>query len=127
MNFPQQELQKVEGQLYIGARWTPERPEFQHAAEYIQIRDYQCAVDKLEGLVIQRLVELMKANVSHTGYKQCTHISKVLKVHSKAIQRVLQAYNKAALALDPPHPNLTWAQIVEYTTTAEFELLQMGA
>src|SRR5882724_5225129 len=32
----------------------------------------------------------------------------------------------AALALNPPHPKLTWVQIVEYTTIAEFELLCMG-
>jgi len=32
----------------------------------------------------------------------------------------------AALALNPPHPKLTWAQIVEYTTIAKFELLCMG-
>jgi len=33
----------------------------------------------------------------------------------------------AALALNPPHPKLTWAQIVEYTTIAKFELLCLGA
>ncbi|KAF8580520.1 hypothetical protein K439DRAFT_1519701 [Ramaria rubella] len=127
VNFLQQELQKVEGQLDIGARWSAKSPEFQRAAEYIRIRDYQCAVNKLEGLVVQRLFELPKANVSRTGYKQRTHISKALKARSKTIQRVLQAYNKAALTLDPPCPNLTWSQIVEYTTIAEFELLRIGA
>jgi len=55
------------------------------------------------------------------------HISKALKARSKAIQRALTAYNQAATTLDPPHPKLTWAQIVEYTTIAEFELLQTGA
>ncbi|KAF8587420.1 hypothetical protein K439DRAFT_1614349 [Ramaria rubella] len=106
VNFIQQELQKVDGHLDVRARWTPESPEFHCAAE---------------------LFELMKANVSHTGYKQCMHISKALKACSKAIQRALQVYNKAALMLDLPWPSLTWAQIVEYTTIAEFELLHMGA
>ncbi|KAF8586198.1 hypothetical protein K439DRAFT_1236274, partial [Ramaria rubella] len=88
---------------------------------------YQCAVDKLEGLVVQRLFELTKANISQMGYKQRTHISKALKSQSKAIQRALSAYNTVALTLDPPWPKLTWAEIVEYTTIAEFELLHTGA
>ncbi|KAF8573706.1 hypothetical protein K439DRAFT_1624875 [Ramaria rubella] len=127
VNFLQQKLQKVEGHLDIGARWTPESLEFLRAAEYLRIQGYQCAVDKLEGLVVQRLFELTKVNVSHTGYKQRTHITKALKACSKAIQQALQAYNKAALTLDPPRPSLAWAQIVEYTTITEFELLHMGA
>ncbi|KAF8580833.1 hypothetical protein K439DRAFT_1355894, partial [Ramaria rubella] len=90
-------------------------------------RSYQRAVDKLEGLVVQRLFELTKANVSQTGYKQRTHISKALKSRSKAIQQALASYNTAALTLDPPRPKLTWAQIFEYTTVAEFELLRTGA
>ena len=61
------------------------------------------------------------------GYKLRTHISKALKACSKAIQRALVVYNQAASTLDPPCPKLTWAQIVEYTTIAEFKLLQTGA
>ncbi|KAF8523630.1 hypothetical protein JB92DRAFT_3109913 [Gautieria morchelliformis] len=106
MNFLQKELQEVEAQLDIG---------------------YQLAVDKLKGLVVQRLVELTKANTSQTGYKMRSHISKALKSWSKAIQHALQVHNKAAQALDPPHPELTWVQIVEYTTIAEVELLCTGA
>jgi hypothetical protein len=55
------------------------------------------------------------------------HISKALKARSKSIQRALHVYNQAATGLDPPRPKLTWAQIVEYTTIAEFELLRSGA
>ncbi|KAF8591347.1 hypothetical protein K439DRAFT_1644311 [Ramaria rubella] len=71
---------------------------------------------------MERLFELTKANVSQIGYKQRTHISKVLKSRSKAIQRALALYNTAAPTPDPPWPKLTWAQIVEYTTIAEFKL-----
>ena len=55
------------------------------------------------------------------------HISKALKSRSKAIQHALDAYNQAAQKLYPPRPKLLWSQIVEYTTTAEFELLRMGS
>jgi len=61
------------------------------------------------------------------GYKLHAYISKALKAHSKAIQQALIAYNQAVTILDPPHPKLTWAQIVEYTTLVEFELLRTGA
>ncbi|KAF8510448.1 hypothetical protein JB92DRAFT_3083613 [Gautieria morchelliformis] len=125
--FLQRELQLVEENLDIGARWTPEHPDYQRAAEYLHIQKYQVALDKLEGLVVQRLHELTKANVSQTGYKLRMHISKALQTRSKAIQRALKAYNDAALALDPPRQKLTWSQIVEYTTLAEFELLHSGA
>ncbi|KAF8580817.1 hypothetical protein K439DRAFT_1619489 [Ramaria rubella] len=119
--------QAVEESLDVDEQWTLESPEYRWATEYIRIRTYQRAVDKLEGLVVQRLFELTKANISQTGYKQRTHISKALKSRSKAIQRALAAYNTAALTLDPPRPKLTWAEIVEYTTIAEFELLRTGA
>ncbi|KAF8574809.1 hypothetical protein K439DRAFT_1624059 [Ramaria rubella] len=125
--FLQNELQAVEESLDVGARWTSDSPEYQCATEYVCIRSYQHAVDKLEGLVVQRLFELTKANVSQTGYRQCTHISKALKSRSKATQRALASYNMAALTLDPPQPKLTWAQIVEYTTITGFELLCTGA
>ncbi|KAF8575282.1 hypothetical protein K439DRAFT_1370273, partial [Ramaria rubella] len=54
-------------------------------------------------------------------------ISKVLKSRSKVIQHALASYNMAVLTLGPPRPKLTWAQIVEYTTIAGFELLRTGA
>ena len=65
--FLQQELQQIEEHLDIGARWTTDSPEYRNASEYVRTRSYQRAVDKLEGLVVQRLFELTKANVSQTG------------------------------------------------------------
>jgi hypothetical protein len=65
--FLQKELQHTEGQLDIGECWTTDSPEYQQAADYLHSRNYQVAVDKLEGLVVQRLFELTKANVSQTG------------------------------------------------------------
>jgi len=39
----------------------------------------------------------------------------------------LQHGSPCTQVVNPPCPKLTWAQIVEYTTIAEFELLCMGA
>ncbi|KAF8462508.1 hypothetical protein JB92DRAFT_2776632 [Gautieria morchelliformis] len=102
-------------------------PQYQQAVEYIQIWKYQLAMDKLEGLVVQRLFELTKGNVLQTGYKLRTHISKALQTPSRAIQRALKTYNDAAQKLDPPRVKLSWSEIVEYITLAEFELLQSEA
>jgi len=38
-----------------------------YSLEYLAIRDYQKALDKLEGLVVQRLFELAKMGLSGTG------------------------------------------------------------
>ena len=65
--FLQTQLQDLEGPLDIGEHWTPEGAEYQRAMEYQQVITYQVAVKKLEGLVVQRLFELTKANVSETG------------------------------------------------------------
>jgi hypothetical protein len=69
--FLQTELQALELRLDLGERWTTESPEYRKAMEYIQIRTYQRAVDRLEGLVVQRLFELTKANASQTGKLYC--------------------------------------------------------
>jgi hypothetical protein len=65
--YLQKELQLLEDRLDVGERWTPDSPEDKKASAYMQIRSYQWAVDKLEGLVVQRLFELTKANISGTG------------------------------------------------------------
>ena len=65
--FLQGELQRMEGHLDVDIRWTRESAEYLRASEYLQRCTYQCAVDKLEGLVVQRLFELTKANVSQLG------------------------------------------------------------
>ena len=51
----------------IDVHWTPELPEWKHAEGYATIHEYQRALDKLEGLVVQRLFELSKMELSGTG------------------------------------------------------------
>jgi len=65
--FLQTQLQDLAGHLDIGEHWTPEDAEYQREMEYQEVQTYQVAVDKLEGVVVQRLFELTKANVSETG------------------------------------------------------------
>jgi hypothetical protein len=65
--YLQQEALHMEETLDVTECWTPACDEWQQAVKYNQIRDYQLVVDKLEGLVVQRLFELTKANLSGTG------------------------------------------------------------
>jgi hypothetical protein len=123
----------------INSRWTLETEQWQHAANYLAIRDYQKALDKLEGLVVQRLFELAKMGLSGTGkygfssyavrsqyflsgYKMRTHINKSLKTRCKAIQTALCKFNAAAKATN--RPQLDWNQVSTYGSLTEFELLR---
>ncbi|KAF8507268.1 hypothetical protein JB92DRAFT_2793630 [Gautieria morchelliformis] len=125
--FLQKEVMSIEETLDIAERWTPGCHEWEVAMSYNKIREYQLAVDKLEGLVVQRLFELTKANLSGTGYKLRVHISKSLQTRCKAIQSALKRYNQAAAKLVPPRPRLEWQEVVEYGTLAEFDLLRSAA
>ncbi len=54
-------------QLGLARRWQPEDVEYQETRQYIATRDYQRALGHLQRLVIQRLFELHKLNLSQTG------------------------------------------------------------
>ncbi|KAG1765356.1 hypothetical protein EDD22DRAFT_978792 [Suillus occidentalis] len=79
---------------------------------------------ELEGLVIQRLFELLKANLSGTGYKMQKHISKAIAQRSGAIRTALEKYNMLAPLQVPPRPTLNYTEVVGYTSLSEFALLK---
>ncbi|KAJ7326242.1 hypothetical protein DFH08DRAFT_916828 [Mycena albidolilacea] len=107
-------VQDLELRLGIEMRWVAGGKEWAKAALMLQ------------GLVVARMFELAKMNMSGTGYKLCKHIAKALQVRSKAVKTALQKYNDAAAAMDPPKPELTWEKVVEYAFLAEFDLLHEG-
>ena len=57
----------MECKLGIDPRWSPATPEYQDALRYSTTRKYHQALDKLQKLVVQRLFELQKLNLSSTG------------------------------------------------------------
>lgn len=57
-------LERLHG---VTERWLPSTPEWKEAEAYMEVRDYQRALDKLEGLVVQRLFELTKMGLAGTG------------------------------------------------------------
>jgi hypothetical protein len=58
---------EIERQLKIEKRWSAEDPHYLDALKYINNRTFIGAVERLEGLVVQRLFELSKANLAATG------------------------------------------------------------
>jgi len=123
----------------IAQRWTPAHPEYIKAAKYSQERRFVRVVEDLEGLVVQRLLELSKANLAgtgkhldiclepaliFTGYKMRKHISKAITRRSSTICLALEKYNKLAPLQRPPRPILDYSEVIGYASLGEFSLLK---
>lgn len=61
----------MEVDLGIERRWDPSSPEYLETLGYLSTRTYQRALEELQRLVVQRLFELHKMNISATG--KCIH------------------------------------------------------
>ncbi|KAJ7175601.1 hypothetical protein C8R46DRAFT_1160846 [Mycena filopes] len=118
------EVQESEMKMGVETRWVPEGPEWAEAAHLVSTRRYRLALLKLERLVIQRMFELTKMNLSQTGYKLRKHIAKALQARSQAIRNALKTYNAAAGSIVPSGRTLTWSEVVEYAFLADFDLLR---
>ncbi|KAJ7600188.1 hypothetical protein C8J56DRAFT_767981 [Mycena floridula] len=93
-------------------------------AERAAMALYQKRLDRLEGLVVERMLELGKVNQSQTGYNMRKHIGEAIKARSQAIRTALDHYNTAAAKLSPPRPALDWDTVVECAFLSEFEMLR---
>ena len=63
----QRAARDYETKLGVSVRWTAQSPEWLSASKSMAERVYNCAVDKLEALVISRMFELSKMNQAGTG------------------------------------------------------------
>ncbi|KAG1883627.1 hypothetical protein F4604DRAFT_1878911 [Suillus subluteus] len=77
----------------INEHWVSSDPWYIQAHKYCSQCRFTRVIEELEGLVVQRLFELSKANLSGTGYKMHKHISKAITRRSGAIQTALEKYN----------------------------------
>ncbi|GBE87425.1 hypothetical protein SCP_1101010 [Sparassis crispa] len=107
----------------ITNRLQPSDAPYVETVKYIATHKYQLALGKLQRLVIQRLFELHKLNLTQTAYRVCTHISKSLQTRCRAIRNAVTSYNIAAAALNPPRPTLDWDKVSHYSFLEEFNLL----
>jgi hypothetical protein len=72
------------------------------------------------------LISLIADRIYSLGYKQRDKISKALKTRAQAIITALERYNRAAQCLTPPPDSLSWHDIVQMATLADFDLLQLS-
>ncbi|KAJ7016960.1 hypothetical protein C8F04DRAFT_1215277 [Mycena alexandri] len=119
-------VRDLEVRLDIARRWEDDGDDWIRVAKMAKNRRYQRALDALEGLVVARMFELTKVNMSDTGYKLRKHIAKALQARSKGVKSALERYNEAAVAMSPPRTELSWEQIVDYVFLADFDLLRDG-
>ncbi|KAJ6551057.1 hypothetical protein DFH09DRAFT_1086373 [Mycena vulgaris] len=135
------DVQESEAKMGIDPRWTLESKEWEDVALLVSRRRYRLSINQLEALVLKRMFELTKMNMSGTGrndiapalslesnkspgYKMRKHIAKALQSRSQAIRNGLARYNAAAAALVPPARSLTWTEVIDYTFLSEWDLLQ---
>jgi hypothetical protein len=57
----------MEAKMNIALGWRPGMEEWAKAEKKVSMRNYQRCLDKLEGLIVARMFELTKMNMSQTG------------------------------------------------------------
>jgi len=60
-------VQDLEKKLNILVRWEPGSDDWVRTGKLVTMRKYQRALDRLEGLIVARMFELTKMNMSQTG------------------------------------------------------------
>ncbi|KAK7060534.1 hypothetical protein VNI00_001300 [Paramarasmius palmivorus] len=105
-------------------RWTKDSNEYQEALKLRLERRYWEALEELELVVVQRLFELTKLDMSDIGYKQRDKITHALRARSEAIKKALARYNTVALQMRPKKRTLAWEEVIHLVTVAELDLLK---
>ncbi|KAJ6530410.1 hypothetical protein DFH09DRAFT_1093639 [Mycena vulgaris] len=93
----EEEVSRFEEEHGYKVRWTTASKEYQDALLLMNERCYWRALDKLECLVVQRLLELTKLLMSGVGTRSM---------------------------LNPPREKLVWVEVIQTVTLAEFNLLR---
>lgn len=60
-------VEALESVIQPDKRWEAGMPEWERAKQMVHRRNFQRALDNLERLVVQRMFELTRINLSHTG------------------------------------------------------------
>ncbi|KAG1781307.1 hypothetical protein EV702DRAFT_1177559 [Suillus placidus] len=104
-----QDIIIMEVQMGIVRWWEPINDQYTVTVKYINQHKYHLALSNLQCLVILRLLELHKLNLSQTD-SRC-----------KAIQHGVKVYNEAAVEIG--QPTLDWTKVSHYAFLEEFALL----
>ncbi|KAG2037924.1 hypothetical protein BDR03DRAFT_832185, partial [Suillus americanus] len=102
--------------------------EWQMVGRLVANWKYQCALDRLEELIIAHIFELTRMNQAGTGefsmLLSCLqHIAMALQTCSITIRSTLNTYNSITSSMYPPCQTLKWEDVVEYAFLTDFNLL----
>ncbi|TFK59525.1 hypothetical protein BDN72DRAFT_944548, partial [Pluteus cervinus] len=117
-------VDELESVLDIDGRWTREHPKYAEVLKFVKDSEFIGVVERLEALIVQRLFELSKANLSGTGVKLRKKVSDSIIHRSKAIQGALKKYNELAPLQRPPRPTVEYDNVITWTTLGQFTLLK---
>ena len=67
--------------------------------------------------------ESLNLKLSFQAYHMHTHIVKALQNCCKMIHNAVKTYNTAAAQLNPPHPSISWENVLHINFLEEFNLL----
>lgn len=67
LEFLRAAVADIEERMELTTPWTETMPEYLKITEKMKVRDYQKCLDKLESLVVSRLMELAKIGLVNTG------------------------------------------------------------
>ncbi|KAJ3924409.1 MAG: hypothetical protein NXY57DRAFT_881555, partial [Lentinula lateritia] len=118
------DVHALESKLDIRIWWTEGSKEWDQAEALVTGAKYRRALDKLEGLLVSRIFELSRLNISGTGYKMRKHLASALKKRSKSIQNAITEYNNIAIKMKPPRRQVDWEEVVEYAFLSKFDILR---
>ncbi|KAL6299353.1 hypothetical protein BKA93DRAFT_819932 [Sparassis latifolia] len=107
-----EEVRLIEEELSIIERWLPGTQEYIEMTAELGRHKYRRALDNLDARSDQ-----------FSGYKLCEKIGKALKTRAEAIKKALAEYNCCALELSPARPTLTWSEVMDMVSLADFDLL----
>ncbi|KAF9018849.1 hypothetical protein BDZ89DRAFT_1094016 [Hymenopellis radicata] len=103
-------------------RWAIGSAKWNEVEKRMREQTYRRSLDQLEALIVSRIFELTKMNLSGTGYKLRRHIASALQNRSKAVRKALERFNHAAKELG--RKTLVWDEVVEYSFLSDFDLLR---
>lgn len=114
----------LEDKLQLAASWTPTCDEYKAAVNARAQRTCNTALHNLELAVVSRIHEMEKLHAQGTAYSLRQWISKELVRRSGAILKLLETYNRAAIACSPPRQTLTADELLNAAFLADFSLLR---
>ncbi|KAG8725372.1 hypothetical protein FRC09_001176 [Ceratobasidium sp. 395] len=118
-------VERLEAELDITERWTPGMPEYAEAHKNAKERKYRAALDRLQQLLLQRLLELARLNIGGFGYKLRRQMVTATKNRSRAIRTTVTRVNTLAQELGLEQAPIVIEDVLKHQFLAEFDFLQI--